>query len=291
MTAPAPPSSAPTQAPTTAKDDGPPDRWAIVLGASSGTGAAVARAVAHDPGLSLYGVHRGHWAAEAAAVEHDVRAAGRRVLWRVAEAGTADEAREGAAAIHEAIGPRKVRLLVHSIANASMGRLVSRGKDQLHPKQFAKTFESMANSFVYWTQELMARDLLCEGAQLIAFTNEFTHSVTEPFGLIAAAKAALEIYVRYLAHEIGPLGFRVNLIRFGLVETPAVKIAFSPEAWERVRGRVAGVTPAGRLQGVDEVARFVSVLARSDDLWFNGSTINLTGGQCQAMLDRLFYSP
>ena len=39
--------------------------WCVVLGTSIGTGAAVARALARDPGLDVFGVHRGNHGSEA----------------------------------------------------------------------------------------------------------------------------------------------------------------------------------------------------------------------------------
>ncbi|MEZ4433961.1 MAG: hypothetical protein R3F65_16265 [bacterium] len=50
--------------------------------------------------------------------------------------------------------------MVHSIANASYGRFASLDRAQFHHKQFEKTFDSMAHSFVYWTQALLSRELL-----------------------------------------------------------------------------------------------------------------------------------
>ena len=40
--------------------------------------------------------------------------------------------------------------------------------------------------------------------------------------VMASAKAALETYVRCLALELGPRGYRVNLLKFSTVVTPAV---------------------------------------------------------------------
>src|SRR5262249_19039103 len=59
-------------------------RWALVLGASTGTGAAVARALARDPGLHVFGVHRGHYPDDARALEADVCAAGGTLALHVA---------------------------------------------------------------------------------------------------------------------------------------------------------------------------------------------------------------
>ena len=43
----------------------------VILGVSAGTGAAIARSVARDPGLDIHGVHRGKHPAGAAAIEAD----------------------------------------------------------------------------------------------------------------------------------------------------------------------------------------------------------------------------
>ena len=155
----------------------PPGTWAVILGVSSGTGAAIARSVASDPGLHVFGVHRGHHPETASAVAADVVAAGRRAELLVGDAGTAEGARLGADALLAAAGPRSVRCFVHSLANASVGRFASGGSDQFVPRQFEKTFDAMAHSFVYWTQEMLARDLLAPGARLYALTNPLHESI------------------------------------------------------------------------------------------------------------------
>jgi NAD(P)-dependent dehydrogenase (short-subunit alcohol dehydrogenase family) len=260
-------------------------KWAVILGVSAGTGAAIARAVARDPGLHVFGAHRGHHAAEAALVARDVEARGRRASTWVADAGTAEGAARGAAALLEVAGPRSVRLFVHSIANASLGRLASPEREKLAPRQFQKTFDSMAHSFVYWAQELLARDLLAPGARLLGLTNPLHESLLHNCGLVAASKAALEIYVRHLAFELGPLGHRVNLLKFPTVVTPAVKVVYSPEALSRLDEAHRQMIPAGRMCTIEEVADFVSVLAGDRAAWFNGATIDFTGGMTQSLLD------
>jgi NAD(P)-dependent dehydrogenase (short-subunit alcohol dehydrogenase family) len=258
--------------------------WAVVLGASAGTGAAIVRAVAKDPGLDVFGVHRGRHPDSAAAVERDVTALGRRVHMSVGSASTHDDSVRGADELLRVAGPKSVRLFVHSIANASVGSLVSGDDRQLRRFQLEKTFDSMAHSFVYWVQEMLARDLLAPGAQILGLTNPVVDSLVPELGLIAATKAALEVYVRQLAIELGPRGYRVNLLNFGLVDTPAGRAGFTPEAWAAVVRRGGAATPAGRLCTVEEVARFVSVLAGDAAAWFNGATIDFTGGMIQGLL-------
>ena len=263
----------------------PADRpWAIVIGVSSGTGAAIARAVTARSGLNLFGMHRGNYEASAKALVDDVVAVGARAEILRGDAGTPDGVASGIARLEEVAGPRSVRLFVHALADASIGSFVNGPGAPFHPKQFEKTFQVMAHSFVYWAQQLVARDLLADGACLLALTNPFVESVCGGFGMVAAAKAALDTYVRYLAFELGPKGFRVNVIKFGLVETPAVRRAFSDAAWARVVRRIGAVTPYRTISTTEEVARFVTHLAHDDTRWLNGASIDLTGGQAQSCL-------
>lgn len=264
-------------------------RWALILGASCGTGAAIAREVAREPGLHVFGAHRGNHPDEAAGVARDVAAAGRRVHLRRGEAGTAGAAKLGADELLAVAGVRSVKLVVHSLANASVGRLASGDARQLAPRQFEKTFDSMAHSFVYWIQELLARDLLAEGAQLLALSNPMVDCVVRDTALIAATKAALEMYVRHLARELGPRGHRVNLLKFGAVLTAAVQRTFGDGAIDRLQSALAHAIPAGRLSSAGEVARFVAVLAGDRAAWFNGATIDFTGGESQGVFDALIH--
>lgn len=262
-------------------------RWAVILGASSGTGAAIAAALARDPGLDIFGMHRGNHPDGALAVAGHVEAAGRSARLHLGDAGTAEGAAAGARALLAAAGPRSVQVFVHSIANASVGRLASGAADQLRPQQFQKTLDSMATSFVYWTQELLARDLLAPKAHLLGLTNPMTETVIRGTALIAASKAALEMYVRHLAHELGPRGVRVNLLKFGAVITPAVEQTFGATRLDSLQRVLRRAVPAGRIASADEVARFVSVLAGEAAAWFNGATIDFTGGETQALMECL----
>jgi len=268
--------------------NGPPiEPWAVVLGASAGTGAAIARGVAEDPGLHVFGAHRGRHPELADALQAEILRTGRRFVPFLGDAGTVEGVAAGADALLAAAGPRSVRFFVHSIANASVGRLASGAEDQLAVYQFHKTFDSMAHSFVWWVQAMLARDLLADGARLLALTNPLHESLLRQCGLVVASKAALEMYVRHLAFELGPRGYRVNMLKFPTVMTTAVEKVYSPESLARLDATHRRMIPAGRMCTVDEVARFVSLLLDDRAEWFNGATIDFTGGMTQSLLDLL----
>lgn len=266
--------------------------WAVVLGASAGTGAAAAAALARRHGLNVFGVHRGNHPDSAAAVASAVQAHGGRCHLRVAEAGTYESAREGAEALLALAGPRSVRLFVHAIANASVARLVTgEGPAPAHPKQVQKTFEAMAHSFVWWGQALHELDLLAPGARLLALSNPMTDQVLRGTALVAAAKAALEIYVRHMAAELGPSGVRVNLLKFGAVQTTALRATVGDETAARLERAVRAVIPAGRLVHLDEVGELIALLAGDQLSWFNGATLDFTGGETQSLWDYIVHQP
>src|SRR5207253_6444808 len=175
------------------------------------------------------------------------------------DAGTSDAAASLVPALERVAGKRSVKVFVHAIANASLGQLVAGEGPWLGAKQIDKTLTSMANSFVYWIQELVRRDLLAPDARLLGLTNVMDESLVEGCVAIAASKAALEVYVRQLAVELGPLGHRVNLLKFSAVVTAALRRVFGDEGADLVAKIHADLNPAGRVCTVDEVGDFVSL--------------------------------
>lgn len=263
------------------------EQWSLVLGVSSGVGTAIARSLLRNPGLNLFGVHRGNHPDGAAEVQRAAVEAGRRAAFHVADGGTYEGAFRGAEEVLAVAGKRRVRMFVHSMASGSVAHLA--GPKPVHPKQIAKTFDVMAHSFLYWTQALLHYELLAPGARLLGLTNPCAESLLHNTGIISAAKGALEVYVRHLAFELGPRGYRVNLLKFGAVPTTALRHIFKDDAWRHMEEVHARMIPAGRMCSVEEVGRFVSVLADDAAGWFNGATIDFTGGQAQSTYNAVMF--
>lgn len=261
------------------------ERWALILGASTGSGAAIARAVARDPGLHVIGFHRGHYPDDARALEDAVAAAGRQIELHVADAGLPDQIGSCVDLVAQRAGTRRIALVVHSLSGASLGHFLPTRGDAFTPRQFEKTFNYLAHSFAYWARALHERDLLAPGAQVLGLTNVLHDEILHNLGLVAAAKAALETYVRYLAVEFGPFGHRVNLLQYGTVITPALRTVMGPQALARMEAVHREMIPAGRMCTVEEVADFVSLLLKPACGWFNGATIDITGGMTLRLFD------
>ena len=252
--------------------------WAVVLGASSGFGAATARRLAGD-GYDICGVHldRRVTVESALAVKGAVEAAGRRALFFNVNAADPDRRAEVVSALAEAAGPGGVQLLFHSLAFGSLAPLVGPDeKTSARKSQVEMTLDVMASSLVYWVQNLCWRGLLGHGARVLAMTSAGSHRVTAGYGMVSAAKAALEAYVRQLALELAPAGITVNALRAGVTDTPAVR---KIPGWEALKDRAASINPGGRTTTPEDVAGFVSMLMRPESQWVSGNVIGVDGGE------------
>ena len=85
------------------------------------------------------------------------------------------------------------------------------------------TLDVMANSLIYWAQDLAAAGLLRKGSRIYAMTSSGSTRVIRSYGAVSAAKAALEAHIRQLAFELAPLGVTANAIRAGVTDTPALR--------------------------------------------------------------------
>jgi enoyl-[acyl-carrier protein] reductase III len=253
--------------------------WAVILGASSGFGAAAARAFA-DAGLDVVGVHldRKSTRPAAEAVKADVEARGRRALFFNVNAVDADARAEVLEAIaKETEGGPKVRVLLHSLAFGTLRPLVSEEpKAAVSASQMAMTMNVMATSLVDWTQGLVGSGLLERRARVFAMTSSGGRRAWGSYGPVSAAKAALESLCRQLALELAPFESTANAICAGVTETPALsKIPGADRMVEMARGR----NPRGRLTQPEDVAGALVALCEPGAGWISGNVINVDGGE------------
>ncbi len=251
----------------------------IVLGASSGFGAAAARAFA-AAGLDVCGVHLDRKATQplAEAVARDVEKAGRRALFFNANAADPERRAEVLEALlHATKGGPRVRVLLHSLAFGTLRPLVAAdGAGAVRPAQMAMTLEVMATSLVDWSQALLAAGLFERRARVFAMTSEGSRRVWPAYGPVAAAKAALEGLVRQLAVELAPQEISVNALCAGVTETPA---ASKIPGFERMAADARARHPRGRLTTPEDVAGALLALAEPGCGWITGNVIHVDGGE------------
>lgn len=254
-------------------------KWALILGASSGFGAAAGRALA-AAGVNICGVHldlRGTLPV-AKAVIADIEALGVKARFFNTNAADPDHRGKVLDVLAAELGAGgTIHVLMHSLAFGSLRPFIADNPEEaINQAQMEMTSNVMAHSLVYWVQDLMRRGMLGRGSRIFGMTSEGSARVVPNYGAVSAAKAALEAHTRQLALELGPYGVLVNCIQAGVTDTPALrKIPGNEIMIESTLRR----NPQHRLTTTEDVAATIVALSHPDVKFISGSTIFVDGGE------------
>jgi len=254
------------------------ERWALILGASSGFGEAAALALA-AAGYDIFGVHLDR----RAGLEHveeivsQIEGLGRQARFFNINAADAEKRAEAIEAMKEAADGAPVRVLLHSLAFGTLKPFVAdKEADALGQRQMEMTLDVMANSLVYWAQDVHRTGLFAAGSKIYAMTSAGDRVVWKAYGAVSAAKSALESHIRQLAVELAPDGVTANAIKAGVTDTPALrKIPGNEALIESAQAR----NPSGRLTTPEDVARCLVALSGEGTEWMTGNVIQVDGGE------------
>ncbi len=256
--------------------------WVLVLGASSGFGAATATAFA-KAGCHVVGVHldRRSTLPQTQRVVSAIQALGRQAWFynvNAADEARRDEVLDDVARRFAERGEQgRFRVVFHSLAFGSLLPLIHDDPEQqTTARQLSMTMGVMSQSLVSWVQAMVRRNMLGDGGRVFAMTSAGSSTVWPGYGAVSAAKASLEAYIRQLACELAPRGITANAICAGVADTPALRKIPSHQAMVDVALRK---NPHRRLTTPDDVASALLVLARPETYWMTGNVIGVDGGE------------
>ena len=234
-------------------------------------------------GMNILGVHldRKSTLGNVERITGEIKARGREAIFFNVNAADPEKRREVLDSFAERHGEGEsadpIRVLLHSLAFGTLKPFLADSEEEMLTKaQMDMTLDVMANTLVYWTQDLVRRRLMGAGGRVFAMTSAGGTRVWKTYGAVSAAKASLESHVRQLALELGPLGITVNAIMAGVTDTPALrKIPGS----ERMIKMALAKNPSGRLTTTRDVADAIGLLSDSKAHWITGNVICVDGGE------------
>jgi len=112
----------------------------------------------------------------------------------------------------------KLDFMVHSIAFANKDALKGNFRDTTR-SDFQLALDISAYSFIACAQR--AAKLMNPGGSMLTMSYLGAVRAVPNYNVMGVAKAALEASTRYLAHDLGPEGIRVNAISAGPIRTLA----------------------------------------------------------------------
>lgn len=247
--------------------------WALILGASSGIGAACAKKLA-ESGMNIYGIYLRKPQSVIDELENYIKSQNVEVVFHKMNAMNDEKRLE---VVNNLAKLGYVKTFIHSIAFGTLKPMLSKDNHStLNQKNIEMTINVMGSSLVYWTQDLYKAHLLKQGTQIFSMTSSGGRRQWPSYGAVSMAKATLESASRQLAIELAGEGIAVNTIQAGVTDTPALRKIPGNEKMIEFANKQ---NPSGRLTLPEDIADYVSLLSKSNNSWMTGNILRIDGGE------------
>ena len=232
---------------------------ALVTGASSGIGRAIAERLARD-GAAVVGNYRTN-AEKARAVAERIVANGGTALAMQADMSRVAEAQR--------LVQDTVKQLHHlDILINNAGRFLPKSMEDTTEADFDAIMTLNAKG-PYFAMQAAAR-VLRDGGRIVNISTALTHLNFPNATAHLGSKAALEQYGKGLAQELAPRGITVNAVLPGFTDTGVLT--------EHIRQVGIQMSPLKRLGLPADIADVVAFLVSEEARWLTGQTIHAGGG-------------
>jgi NAD(P)-dependent dehydrogenase (short-subunit alcohol dehydrogenase family) len=258
---------------------------AVVTGASGAIGLACARVLAADGAAVLINGRR----------EAALEAARRALLDELPNARVAtfagdacDEAAVRALVerAHELHG--RLDILVQTVGGGSCKPLLLEDAAGLKLE-----FETSVLSAFYMMKQGVP--LMAPGGSIVCISSTAGARPAPGLGAYSIGKAALEMFVKVAADELGSAGIRINAVRPGLTRSDRTQAMFASGT---VLDAYAAETPLAGVGEGEDIARAVRFLAGPEAAWVTGQSFAVDGGlelrrhpAADSTLDAIFGRP
>ncbi len=238
-------------------------KTALVTGATSGIGEAIARAFARE-GARV--VVAGRDEQRGRSVVEEIKAAGGSAYFVAADLATKSAVDHLASEAYKILG--QIDILVN---NAGIFPFAPTAETD--EATFDQTIALNVKAPFYLTAALAPQMAERKSGKIINITTMVAHVGMATMALYGATKAALTLLTKSWAAEFGPSGVNVNAISPGPVRTPGTAVL--GEGLDQM----ASTLPAGRPAHPDEIAGAAVYLASDEASFVHGVTLPVDGGR------------
>mgnify|MGYP001494319261 FL=1 len=252
-------------------------KWVLLLGGSTGHGAAIAKKLALE-GYGIIGFHFDRGEAKKIAQNNidDLKKITNGNCHYFNTNATSEEAmNKYIPKIKDITNGGPLKLLLHSIAFGTTTNFF--GDKPVTERQMNMTIHVMSNSLLYWTQKLFSEKLLAQGSRIMGLTSEGNYLAMEGYGPVSVAKVAMEAIIRQIGWELGQFGITANAIQAGV--TPTRALTKITDKWKDWVDSTKNRNPMGRTTNPEDIAGTVSILLKPEADFINCSIIYCDGGE------------
>ncbi|MBM2814233.1 MAG: family oxidoreductase [Ignavibacteria bacterium] len=255
--------------------------YALILGVSSGFGASTALELAKT-GYNIYGVHFDFASGRKKAEELRQQIESLGVTAKFYNANAADQKNrleiiKDIKNDFESLNQPLLRVLLHSLAFGAIKPFFHDDPaNRIDKKSLEMTMDVMANSLLYWVQDMFYERLLAQNSRIFALTSIGSTRAMQNYGAISGAKAAIEAYIRQLAVDLAPYKITANAILAGITDTPAGQ---KIPGFGNMLAHAREHNPFGRNTVPEDVAKAICMLSDEKFYWITGQTIAVDGGE------------
>ncbi len=246
--------------------DGFEGKLALITGASRGIGRALALSLAARGATSIINYRRNDDAARATVAE--IERLGASALPIRADLGNLDETE----AMFDQVAERFGRLDFF-VSNASASNF--RPFMELKAHHLERTFNVNVRAFVIGTQR--AARLMEDGGRVVVLSSYGSLRTFPTYANLGSAKAAIEMWARYMAVELAPARINVNVVTPGIIESDSSSFFYNTGLVAPLATVVSKI-PKQRLGSVQEVADCVLFLLSPASEYVTGTTLHVDGG-------------
>jgi 3-oxoacyl-[acyl-carrier protein] reductase len=245
-------------------DPHPRRRTALVTGASSGIGAAIAARLAVAGATVAVNYRENLSGAES--VVREIESKGGSAFTVAGDVSNPDQARRVADAVAARGGG--IDVLINNAGVLEFGRI-----GEIAPDSLERQFRINAHSVVYMIQAVLPHMSTEHGGRIVNVATNLAYAPIEGCVVYAAAKSAVITLTAGFAKELGRRAITVNAVAPGATATRMTE-------WltDDIRRGIESATPLGRMAVPGDVADVAVFLASESARWVTGRTLIVDGG-------------